>query len=139
LLEGLSAINKVIKQSLAPGLLHELKHHTIHHSKHDKNASNYSAQVYQELAELVVLTSDLHGEGREFKSHLDVLAADFRILLLVLGQGVRPGLVVTLVAGLGCVHEYVGHEFKELEIVVVLLVRFFFHLTDDVFVKRLLG
>lgn len=130
MLEGLSAIYKVIKQSFTPGLLHKLKHHAIHHSKHDKHPSNYTAQVDQKLAQLVVLPGDLHGEWRELKSHLDVLAADFRVLFFVLGQGIRPGLVVTFVAGLGCVYEHVRHKFKELEIVVVVRVRSCFRLTD---------
>jgi hypothetical protein len=62
LLEGFSAINKVIKQSFTPGLFHELKHHAIHHSEHDKHPSHYTTQVDQKLAKLVVLASDLHGK-----------------------------------------------------------------------------
>lgn len=130
-----ASINKVIKQSFTPGPFNELKHHTIQHSENDENPSDNAAQVDQEFAKLIVLASDLHGERWEFKGHFDLLASDLRVLFLVLGEWVGPGLVVSFVAGLGCVYKDMGHKFEELKVVVELLRFLLFYLTNDVLVK----
>jgi len=133
-----ASINKINKQSLAPGAFDKLAHHTIHHSENNEDPSDDAAHIDEELAELVVLPGDLHSKRWELKGHLDLLASDLSVFFFVLGQRVGPRFVVTFVASLRCVYKDMGHKFKELEVVIILCRFLLFFLKDEIFVKKFL-